>query len=423
MDFKTITVSVTGQAEYARPSHQPAGEYRRECDFFTVDLKSGQAFKDRYQNSLPIGETSMLVAVSESCLGARAQTSARCVPLEVMAKWLIKVSKRLTPPERLMRGIEEANYHVWRSANEDHETQLISASMAVALVEENIAYVAQVGSAGAFIMRNGRIRRLPDPQSIQFITAEDSLDEESEPPIWLTLELGSNKFIQTGITAIELQANDQLLLCTENIIENLRLADIIQIAVRNITVAAACPQMLATARQQGSERACSLALMQFSGDGLMIQPGATQLTNSFRFFARAEPTATAKLQTMEFSSFKTDQIPNEELPDANLATRDEGIHRNTIGIAVTDERIGHYAHQEQINDGFVNCSAQLVQAESLIQTQITMIKSMIEWVQSQGMMDGHLFASYLKLEIALKKAVEARAIIDEAENEFPFSQE
>src|ERR1051326_738196 len=229
MSSKTIAITLTGQIEKGSQTDIKEREFKYECHYLTLDLKTGQQQRDSFIKNLPIDDSAMLIAVSEGCIMQPSPEALRRLPIETMTKWLIKTSHQLPFHERLMRGIEEANYQIWRAANEE-ATGIVSASLAAAVIESNIAFVVQVGDAGAFIIRNGRIRRLPNQVSaMQIIAADDNLAEDADEPIWLQLELGSNKVIQPSVTAVELQVNDQLLLCTDGILNNLGPADILQI--------------------------------------------------------------------------------------------------------------------------------------------------------------------------------------------------
>lgn len=415
MTAKTITISLAGQIDKSGELLEEQPEFRYEIDYLTLDLKSGQTFSPEHQSCRSVTDNSMLIALSESRLGAHTRERESGMAIEVVTEWIIKLAHRLPPHERLMRAVEEANYQVWRAATEGADQKVQSASLAVAIIEEKMAFVAQVGDVGAFIVRQGRIRRLPSQPSVEVISADSTLSEgEAEEEILLRLELGSDKSLKVGVAAIELQPNDYLLLCTDGLLNYLRLTDLLQLVVRNVTVANTCKLMIAQARQRGSEDHLGLALVQFGGDGLEIQPGANYLTNCFQYYSRTEPPPPAMGKTMELSSVKVEDL----LPEAGS----DGVHRTTFGAVVSDKDIKDFGRRNEIVTGFDGCMSALAAMEAKLSTQLADVKNAIDWLQSYGMMDGHLFASFVKLEQALKKITEARELTQESQKEFSATE-
>src|SRR5438046_2996307 len=155
MSTKVINISLAGRIQdQGKTLRGVELHYQDHC--LALNLKNGQSYQEDYHGQSTLADTSLLLAVSESRLARRASESLRQLPTTVLAEWLIKVARRLPPHERLIRAIEEVNYQIWRAAQEDAESQILATSLAAVNIEQNIAYIAQVGTAEVFIVRQGR---------------------------------------------------------------------------------------------------------------------------------------------------------------------------------------------------------------------------------------------------------------------------
>lgn len=408
MEMNNISITLAGQL-CRLPGHPE--DYHYECDYFAIDLKTGQSYWDRYENSQPIDKTAFLFAVAESSVGNFALEGMRRIAIEVMTKWLIKVSSRLSPQERLIRGIEEANYQIWRIANYEDERQVLGASLAVAMIEGSMLYVAQLGNATAFIMRNGRIQRLPT-QAPPVGQNEMVRGTNYLPP--LQIELGYNKTIYPNIVSVELQLNDIVFLATDVVLDQIKLTELLQVLGRNVYIPITCQELVNSIRQSRPDREFALALAQFSGDGLVLHPNAAELTKTFRYYSHQEESKTVKDPTLELSSIK-----RESLTENASLQPEEGVHRTTLGGLKDDISIDQYEYKDEILAGFKSTGDQLNIVEQALTAQLRSVKSMIEWAEKHEIMDGKLFNSYLKLELAIKRWNSLRDAVEESAKEFP----
>ncbi|MEW6736274.1 MAG: hypothetical protein AB1489_33585 [Acidobacteriota bacterium] len=421
MNAKTITISLAGRTENCATKPDQL-QCRYEDYFLAVDLKSGQPLGEQYEERLLLSDISVLLSLSESRLGVQAAINTHQLPNDILTEWLIKVARRLPPPERLIRALEEVNYRIWCGYGDDIDLneQLLTASLGAIIVEENIAYVAQVGDVGAFIVRQGRIRRLPNNYpAVRIISADDELSEEDNQEVVMPIELGAEKLIYTGVTAIELQPNDCLLLCTDELLNFLKLSDMLQLIVRNVAVASACQQIVTAARKHGSEGQLGIVLAQFSGEGLVIQPGATRLTNCFQFFSRTEQTNVEKSPTRPLTMISTQEMKAASRDDDE---NEEELYPSTIGIGGGDKDLSSYEYCQEILSGFTTCQTKLTETETHLQTQLNDLKKAIDWLQSQNVIDGKLFDSFVKIELAMKKTAEAAALVTEAHKNLPYTK-
>jgi serine/threonine protein phosphatase PrpC len=238
-----------------------------------------------------VQENSLLLAVAETYLSDTVPREMGKMPLHALHYWLNQCSTLLSPQERLIRTLEEVNYQVWYKVHET-EKRILGASLAALLVENNIAYIVQIGKASAFILRGGRIRHIPGS-----VRAQPGISASASTVMYPTHEqktfyLGQRQNLATCVVAVELQLNDFLFLSTEEVNNYVNLSDLLVLIARNINLSLTCRQITGLVRQRGGRSNLSLTLAQFGGDGLVIRPDANELTKSFRYFVRASATPT-----------------------------------------------------------------------------------------------------------------------------------
>ncbi len=266
--------------------------------FLMVEPESGMLLENNYKLIRPVEKHNVLLVVSDGMGGYEGGEVASLLTVGAVKNELLKLPKQLSPQSRLEAAVEEANRTVSYHRSLDPKLANMGATATAVLVEQDIAYVAEVGDSRAYIIRDGRIKQLTTDQTmIQMLIDSGAISAESAATNKnrniLLQAIGSQEFLQIAVTSIKLQVNDILLLCSDGLSGKLTASEMKKLIDSSSSLLEAGTGMINLAKERGGDDNITVILAKFEGSGLQTKLGAGgvagTLTKQIKVLARFDP--------------------------------------------------------------------------------------------------------------------------------------
>jgi len=158
--------------------------------------------------------------------------------------------------EVLSESLRAANDAVYREANSKPELQGMGTTCAVVAVRDGQVFFAHMGDSRAYLLREGRLRRLTEDHSIvaeKVKTGELTEDQARKSRFRnvITRAIGLEPDAQPAVGSTELQPGDVLLLCTDGLTTPVSDAEIADILCSSSEPEEACDRLVKTALRNG----------------------------------------------------------------------------------------------------------------------------------------------------------------------------
>jgi PPM family protein phosphatase len=241
---------------------------RNEDSFSVADLTTGEAEFDTDFTVHKIGERGALLVVADGMGGAVAGKLASEMAVAALRNTLIHDSSTASFSARLAHATETANDQVYEFAEENPELKGMGTTLTAVLIQDNSAYISQVGDSRAYLIRDGGIHQLTKDQTLVQrmidegrITPEQALNYSKHI---ILQAIGPGPTVDYALAAIELQDNDCLLLCSDGLSSNVQ-ADELYDAVQNSpSLAEACNQLIDLANDRGGDDNITVVIAKFN---------------------------------------------------------------------------------------------------------------------------------------------------------------
>jgi len=266
--------------------------------FLMVEPESGMLLDNNYKLIRPLEKHNILLVVSDGMGGYEGGEVASLLTVGAIKNELLKLPKQLSPQSRLEAAVEEANRTVSYHRNLDPKLSNMGATATAVLIEQDIAYVAEVGDSRAYILRDGRIKQLTTDQTmIQMLIDSGAISPESAATNKnrniLLQAIGSQEFLQIAVTSIKLQINDILLLCSDGLTGKVNANEIKKVIDSSATLLDAGNTLINLAKERGGDDNITIILAKFEGSGLQTKLNAggmaATLTKQIKVLARFDP--------------------------------------------------------------------------------------------------------------------------------------
>jgi len=228
-----------------------------EDDLAAVDLTAQKVLDPIEAEALPVAEHGILLAVCDGVGGARAGEVASALALETLAHELESLADGC--PRRTLFGaaVEKVNERVWKQAHTEEKLAGMATTLTAAVVCRERAIFAHVGDSRAYFLRGGSIRQLTRDQSfVASLVASGALtQEEAERSPYRAVILqaiGRARKVDVALDAIELEAGDLLLLCTDGLSDKVKAEEMAE-ALRTRSLREAVERLIALANDRGGD--------------------------------------------------------------------------------------------------------------------------------------------------------------------------
>jgi protein phosphatase len=284
MEHPQISISAFGLTDIGRRRQT------NEDAFLLTDL-SGDASNAPLLNTNQIGERGALLIVADGMGGTEAGEVASALAVSTLHDGLQLGEVQQAASEQLRQMTERANACIRQHAQRSSQLDGMGTTLTAALVRDGIAYLAQIGDSRAYLIRGQSIRQLTKDQSYVQRMVDDGLlspEEAARHPYRNVImqALGVESDIKVALTAIALQRNDYLLLCSDGLSGYVTSEEMLQIVQGADSPAYACRLLTEVANARGGEDNITVIVAQFAGDGL-YECGEGSLTGRLSLLAKA----------------------------------------------------------------------------------------------------------------------------------------
>jgi len=168
---------------------------------------------------------------------------------------------------RLIEAMQSANTDLRRLAVERDDSRRMATTMVAAVIQDDRAFIGNVGDSRAYLWRGGAISQVTRDQSLVArlveegaLTAEEALRYPYKNVILYSL--GSEKRPPIDLFEVELEPGDHLLLCSDGLTRHVSDEEIARIMAGE-EPGAAVETMVRLARQRGGEDNITVAIIQY----------------------------------------------------------------------------------------------------------------------------------------------------------------
>ena len=162
----------------------------------------------------------------------------------------------LSPEELLSRGFRAANDAVHSEASSKPELQGMGTTCAAAAIQGGRAFLAHMGDSRAYLLRDGRLRRLTEDHSFvaEKVKNGEITEEQARRSRFrnvITRAVGLDPEAQPEIGSVELQPGDVLLLCTDGLTIPVSDGEIANILCSSSDAEESCDRLVKAALRNG----------------------------------------------------------------------------------------------------------------------------------------------------------------------------
>jgi serine/threonine protein phosphatase PrpC len=406
-----------------------------EDNFLIADLATGRVFLIPQRINHKAAENRLLLAVSDGVGGASCGEVASSMAVHSMRVELLKRNNTGDPFQRLVQAVEKANTLIWNEGQSNPERRGMGATITAALIENNTAYIAEVGDSRGYVIHSGRIKQITTDQSLVGILVNRGLmtPEQAEvaPGRNIILQsLGCNSEIKVAVSSIELTAGDYLLLCSDGLSGKIKAEEILQHVESNSSIEECCKQLIELAKQRGGEDNITVVLAKFEGQGLRPAEQVTRLTTHIEVLAAFDPEdeAQRKKQKAEAklkAQSKTDS--GEDLYKTKRLSSEKGKQSsftNTIGGSTKEaKQLSELStlkiqpdrtSREKLVEQNHSTEAALSSALNNLRRQIDNLREIVFWAERDGKDSKPVSETIRKLELLIKHIENNKLSLTEA---------
>ncbi|MFY9222704.1 MAG: protein phosphatase 2C domain-containing protein [Blastocatellia bacterium] len=266
-----------------------------EDSFLLTDLKKGKSLADTCQIEKPLLDNYLLLVVSDGVGGSQLGELASELSVLSIKDALMSMNNSTNPTDRLTAAVEQANHTVWSENVKDPKQQWMKATLTVAMVEKDKAYIGTVGDSRAYIIRGHRIKQLTMDQTLAGVLVSkgvvnpDEVHKHARSNVILQA-IGNAQTIQVAISTINLERGDYLLLCSDGLSNKISAQEMVMYAT-NYSIDVGSTHMVTLAKQRGGEDNITIVLARFEGDGLPSRRERQHLTTEVQHLSTFDPYA------------------------------------------------------------------------------------------------------------------------------------
>jgi serine/threonine protein phosphatase PrpC len=276
MKSKGIRLEVYGSTDVGRVRQN------NEDAFVIADLMAASAIHAMPQPlELEVGARGVLLAVSDGMGGAQAGEVASALALHSLRRGMSTVEAS-SAEAALTAGVERANRKVWDAATTANRKGM-GATLTVAFIHGERAYVAEVGDSRAYVLRGNSLLQVTRDQScVQLLIDAGTLsreDAERFPYKNIILQaIGTKPKVVVALNRFTLRQGDRLLLCSDGLTGKVKDDEIRRALAPGASLDAACTQLVALANARGGEDNITVVLAEMGGDGLRALEGEERVS-------------------------------------------------------------------------------------------------------------------------------------------------
>lgn len=206
-----------------------------------------------------VGSFPNLFMVADGMGGHKAGDYASRTCVERIAG-AVKESARKTPVSIMEEAVSAANKKIIEDASGNSELTGMGTTLVMAVIIENVVYVANVGDSRLYLIREGCIRQITEDHSLVEEMVRNGEIKKEEARLHpnkniITRAIGAARQVTADYFEIEIEQGDCILLCSDglsNMIEDQEMLSIVKDNGEDIR--AAGEMLVETANRAGGDR-------------------------------------------------------------------------------------------------------------------------------------------------------------------------
>jgi protein phosphatase len=258
-----------------------------------ADLNAGRPLPHFTQLTYPLDATSLLFVVSDGVGGQENGEIASQLTVLTIKDALIKLPKHISPYDRLVAAVEQANHLVWNEKIAKPELGNMCATATAVLVEGENVFIAEVGDSRAYLIRGNKIVQVTSDQTYVshlilngIIRPEQALQHPRKHMILQAI--GGDEVIKVAVNMVQLRRADSLLLCSDGLYETVQDQEIADL-VEELSPDRACRQLVDLAKERGGPDNITTILAHFDGEGLKTDQSPMKMLPKIEMLSRFNP--------------------------------------------------------------------------------------------------------------------------------------
>lgn len=239
------------------------GRKRRnnQDNYLVLPLDGSMAPKSGEQSIVGLDKPGLLLAIADGMGGHLDGEVASRMCVENLAKEAVNQLSHAESghpdlPSTLLQAVAATHGLIFSYAQEHAEGATMGTTLTAALLSGERAHVAQVGDSRAYLFRNGSLALLTQDQTIENkfrAHGEDSSQVDAKIKEMLTQAVGAQADIEVSMTAIDLEPQDFLLLCSDGLHKIVPPAEIVDVLELDIAPGEKASQLVARANEYGGQ--------------------------------------------------------------------------------------------------------------------------------------------------------------------------
>ena len=324
---RDVIVHVFGRTDVGRTREH------NEDAFVVADLTTGNATLQPEVRTHAVGDRGSLFMVADGMGGAAAGEIASAMAIDVVLGELRNVMteaeaapSRETFAASLKRATATANAAIHNYALEHPEYRGMGTTATIAGVLGDTLYLAQVGDSRAYLVRNGVAKQITKDQSLmqKLIEAGEITEEEAEQSERRNIilqALGPESAIKVDLTHQQVRRLDTLVLCSDGLSGQVKIADIARVATEEPDLMQVCKQLIDRANENGGPDNITVIAVRFDGDGVIAPESGDNVGHKrFALSADSEQTPAAARRTTPVVLKTTAETPTQRMTPAQRET-------------------------------------------------------------------------------------------------------
>jgi serine/threonine protein phosphatase PrpC len=192
--------------------------------FVIANLESGELSRPRIRTDVWVARPGVLMLVCDGMGGTAAGAVAAQLAAEAIQNQLQSEGDNVgqSPAHSLKRAVVEANETVHDQAQIHPEERGMGTTCTAAIVSPDRLAIAQVGDSRAYLLRDGRLRRLTRDQTLAANLVDAGVLKPAEVERFpyrhvLAQALGTQPHVEPVVSDVELREGDRVLLCSDGL--------------------------------------------------------------------------------------------------------------------------------------------------------------------------------------------------------------
>jgi PPM family protein phosphatase len=285
-----------------------------EDAFIVADLTTGRIGLGPDMVNHSVGERGSLMGVSDGMGGAAAGEVASEIAVKTIRESLMGLPEDYDVCGRLKKAAERANERIWRFSESNPKLKGMGATLTAVLVQQDTAFVAQVGDSRAYLARGNQIKQITKDQSlVQALIDAGALapDQTSTiPHNVITQALGTGPTVDVEITSVDLCRDDVLIVCSDGLSNKITDAEMLAYVNGIPDLKVLCRTLIEVANQRGGEDNITIVTARFDGERLHSAAESSSISGSFHLLnesgVTSEPITDSYKQAVDSSCASTE---------------------------------------------------------------------------------------------------------------------